>query len=787
MKIITIVTRGLTALPDTILSFDVSRKESISAVNAAHKKDEEIFIVSQIDPFNNEFKEDALYKYGTVGKIDKIVKFPQGGLRVLVNCNYRAKLSEVVSSSKIVYCNVEKDEAQKDVSVNKEILDAMLNIVRDKVSEYAKLNEEFETNDLPMLMSIEELDTLIYSVAITMPWRNTIRQNILEIFSLEERYVYLCNELITEIHLFGVKRKVASQLKDNLDQHQREYYLREQLKVIRQELGEDSEIENASYESKINELNLNQKYKDKLLKDVSRIKVNAGQNAEANILRTYLDTVLEIPWGVYTTDNKDIKYASKILEQDHYGLQKIKERIIEYLAVRILNPNSQGAILCLAGPPGTGKTSIAKSVAKALGRKYVRLSLGGVKDEAEIRGHRKTYIGAMPGRLVDALRQAKSSNPLILLDEIDKTSGNHKGDLSSALLEVLDGEQNIKFRDNYVEIPIDLSKVLFLATANFVENIPAPLLDRMEIIEVSSYTENEKFHIARDYLVKKQIVANGLNEKEVEFTDEALKRLIHNYTREAGVRRLERNIGEICRKCARNILEEVGDVVLEENVTNKEKNVKKRVKRKIKIKDTKLEKYLGKPRYNFETVNEKDEVGIVRGLAWTPVGGDTLQIEVNILKGKAGILLTGRMGDVMKESAKIGLSYIRSIMEEYNIESDFFDTHEIHIHIPEGAVPKDGPSAGITMAVAILSAITGIKVKAFVAMTGEITLRGRVLPVGGLKEKILAARLAGIKTIIVPEKNKLDILELSEEITGGLDIKYVDSLKQVIDIALVKE
>lgn len=571
---------------------------------------------------------------------------------------------------------------------------------------------------------------------------------------------------MTEMEVYRIKKEFQEKVKADIDQNQKEYILREQMKIIRQELGEDNPLSDADeYQKKTESLKADKEVKEKLLKEIGRFRTMPAGSQEANVLRTYIETLLELPWKKTSKDNEDIRHAEKILNEDHYGLEKVKERILEYLAVRSLTKKGTSPIICLVGPPGTGKTSIARSVAKALNKKYVRISLGGVRDEAEIRGHRKTYVGAMPGRLVEGLRQAGVANPLMLLDEIDKVSSDYKGDTSSALLEVLDGEQNVKFRDHYVEVPVDLSQVLFIATANTTQTIPGPLLDRMELIEVNSYTENEKFHIAKDYLVGKQIERNGLTPQQIVFSDKCLEKIIHNYTREAGVRNLERRIGDVCRKAARKYLE--------------------KKQGPIRVNEGNLEKYLGKERVSFEDANEEDEVGIVRGLAWTSVGGDTLQIEVNVMPGKGNLLMTGQMGDVMKESAQIALTYVRSICPDYQVADDYFEKHDLHLHIPEGAVPKDGPSAGITMATAMLSAVIGRKVLAKVAMTGEITLRGRVLPIGGLKEKILAAKMAHIKKVLVPDKNRPDMAELSKEITRGLEIVYVKNMDEVIKEAFV--
>ena len=571
--------------------------------------------------------------------------------------------------------------------------------------------------------------------------------------------------LLTEMEIYRIKKDFQEKVKADIDQNQKEYILREQMKVIRQELGEDAVSDADEYQKKLDALKADKEVKEKLHKEIERFRNMPAGSQEANVLRTYVETLLDLPWKKMSKDNDDIKHAEKILNEDHYGLEQVKERILEYLAVRALTKKGTSPIICLVGPPGTGKTSIARSVARALNKKYVRISLGGVRDEAEIRGHRKTYVGAMPGRIVEGMRQASVSNPLMLLDEIDKVSSDYKGDTSSALLEVLDGEQNVKFRDHYVELPIDLSQVLFIATANTTQTIPGPLLDRMELIEVNSYTENEKFHIARDYLVSKQMERNGLKDSQITFSDKSLEKIIHNYTREAGVRNLERRIGDVCRKAARQFLEDK--------------------KKSIKISESNLEKYLGKEKVTFENANEEDEIGIVRGLAWTSVGGDTLQIEVNVMPGKGSLLMTGQLGDVMKESAQTALTYVRSVCPEYGIADDYFEKHDLHIHIPEGAVPKDGPSAGITMATAMLSAVTGKSVQAKVAMTGEITLRGRVLPIGGLKEKILAAKMAHIEKVLVPDKNRPDMAELSKEITKGLDIVYVKAMEDVVSEAFV--
>ena len=642
----------------------------------------------------------------------------------------------------------------------------MLRIVKEKLEEFGRENPRLAKELLPNLLGIDTIGELLDQVAVQMPWEYTVRQEILETTDVPDRYEKVVGNLISELEILRIKKEFQSKVKAAVDKNQRDYILREQLKIIREELGEDNPLSDAEeYKKKLNGLKADKEVKAKIEKEIDRLKTMPSGSQESNVSRTYIETLLDLPWKKVSRDNNDIRHAEKILNEDHYGLDKVKERILEYLAVRTLTDKGVSPILCLVGPPGTGKTSIARSVARALNKKYVRISLGGVRDEAEIRGHRRTYVGAMPGRLVDGLRQAGVSNPLMLLDEIDKVSSDYKGDTSSALLEVLDGEQNVKFRDHYVELPIDLSQVMFIATANTTQTIPTPLLDRMEVIEITSYTENEKFHIAREFLVKKQMERNGLKEGQVTISDHALEKIIHNYTREAGVRNLERRIGDLCRKAAREFLE------------NK--------KESVRITEGNLEKYLGRERITFTDANEKDEIGIVRGLAWTSVGGDTLQIEVNVMPGKGNLQLTGQLGDVMKESAQTALTYVRSVCPVYQIPDDYFEKHDIHIHIPEGAVPKDGPSAGITMATAMISAVVGRPVKAKVAMTGEITLRGRVLPIGGLKEKILAAKMAHIEKVLVPDKNKPEIGELSKEITKGLEIKFVSTMEEVLKEALV--
>ena len=736
----------------------------MAAVEKAMIGDQRIFLVTQKHHEVVEPELDDLYQVGTIAVVKQMVKLPKHVVRVLVEGLERGELLCFDSEEPALIAQVgSMDKEDEDLdSLTKE---AMLRIVKDKLDEYGQVNAKFSQDVLPGLKVISSLEELLDQIAIQMPWDYTVRQGVLESNSLEARYEVILRTLMSEMEIYRIKKDFQEKVRADIDQNQKEYILREQMKVIRQELGEDSSMSDADeYQKKLGLLKADKETKDKLRKEIERFRGMPAGSQEANVLRTYIETLLELPWKKTSKDNDDLKHAQQILNADHYGLDKVKERILEYLAVRTLTKKGTSPIICLVGPPGTGKTSIARSVARALNKKYVRISLGGVRDEAEIRGHRKTYVGAMPGRIVEGLRQAGVSNPLMLLDEIDKVSSDYKGDTSSALLEVLDSEQNVKFRDHYVEQPIDLSQVLFIATANTTQTIPGPLLDRMELIEVNSYTENEKFHIAKDYLVGKQLERNGLSREEVSFSDRALEKIIHNYTREAGVRNLERRIGDICRKAAREFLE------------NKRKS--------IKITEINLEKYLGKEKVTFEDANEEDQVGVVRGLAWTSVGGDTLQIEVNVMPGKGNLLMTGQLGDVMKESAQTALTFVRSICPDYQVPNDYFEKHDLHIHIPEGAVPKDGPSAGITMATAMVSAVTGRKVFAKLAMTGEITLRGRVLPIGGLKEKILAARMAHIEKVLVPEKNRPDMAELSREITKGLEIVYVKDMSQVLIEAL---
>ena len=762
-----IALRGMTVLPKMMLHFDISREKSIAAVEKAMVGDQKVCLVTQRNPEETDPGIEDLYQVGTVALIKQLVKLPNNVIRVMVEGLERTELLTLESEEPLLVGEIEELQVPLDI-LDPVTIQAMAEIVKEKLEAYGKENQRIAKEVVPGLLVIPDLGELLDQVAVQLSWDYRLRQQVLESVLLEERYALVMKHLITEIEVTKVKKELQSHVKERIDKNQKDYILREQMKVIREELGEDNPLSDSDeYAKRLKALKADKEIKEKIQKEIDRFKSMPGGSQEANVVRMYLDTVLDFPWKKMSKDNNNIIHAQQVLDEEHYGLEKVKERILEYLAVRILTKKGTSPILCLVGPPGTGKTSIARSVAKALNKEYVRISLGGIRDEAEIRGHRKTYVGAMPGRIAEAVKQAGVNNPLMLLDEIDKVSSDYKGDTSSALLEVLDSEQNVKFRDHYIELPIDLSNVLFFATANTITTIPGPLLDRMEVIEINSYTENEKFHIAKNYLVKKQQERNGLTGKPVTITDQAIEKIIHNYTREAGVRNLERRISSVFRKAAREFLED-----------------KSRV---IEVSECQLEKYLGKEKVSYNNVNEEDQVGIVRGLAWTSVGGDTLQIEVNVMPGKGTLQTTGQMGDVMKESAQTALSYVRSVGPEYNVPDDYFEKHDIHLHIPEGAVPKDGPSAGITMATAMLSAAINRKVCATVAMTGEITLRGRVLPIGGLKEKILAARMAHVKKVLVPDKNRPDIAELSEEITEGLTIVFVKEMPEVLKEAFAQE
>lgn len=757
--------RGLTILPGMVQHFDISREKSIRAIETAMMGNQKVYLVTQRHPEQETPAVADLYQMGTISQIKQLVKMPGGIIRVMVEGEKRAALLTLFEEGPYLEAEVEEAPMQEE-QLTDTVKEAMSRIVKEKLEEFGNANPKAVKDFIGSLLVITDLEQLLTQTANEFPWDFAVKQEMLECDYWSHLYDRIVYYLMRELEILMIKRDYQGKVKEHIDKNQRDYILREELKVIREELGDDSGTEDADgYMEQLEKLNADKETKEKIKKEIQRFKGMPGGSQEANVLRTYIETVLEMPWKKVSRDNQDIIHAKEILEEDHYGLEKVKDRVLEFLAVRALTKKGTSPILCLVGPPGTGKTSIARSVARAPGKKYVRISLGGIHDEAEIRGHRKTYVGAMPGRIADAMRQAGVANPLMLLDEIDKVSADYRGDVSSALLEVLDGEQNVKFRDHYLEIPLDLSGVLFIATANDASTIPRPLLDRMEVIEVSSYTENEKFHIAKKYLIPKQLERNGLTEEMLSFSDKALEKIIHNYTREAGVRNLERRIGEICRKAAREFLE--------------------KKKKTVHITEGNLQKYLGKEKITFENANEEDEVGIVRGLAWTSVGGDTLQIEVNVMPGDGKLQMTGQMGDVMKESAQIALTYVRSVADRYGVESRYFKEHDLHLHIPEGAVPKDGPSAGITMATAMLSAVTGKKVCASVAMTGEITLRGRVLPIGGLKEKTLAARMAHMKKVLVPDKNRPDMAEISKEITKGMEIVFVKTMDDVVREAFV--
>lgn len=765
MNMPAVALRGLTILPGMIAHFDISRERSLRAVEEAMEQDQKIYLVTQRNVDSEDPTQEDLYQMGIVADIKQVVRLQNDVVRILVDGISRAALlgftgNEKYLEAEICYCDSNADSLPEDLR------EAMLLGVREAFHRYAAVIGKISKELIRQIDQYEDLEKLIDYVTNNLPVSYELKQQVLEAEDINDRYQVIVSLLLSQVEVISIKNELQKKVKVRVDKHQKEYVLREQLGVIREELGENADSEADEYEKKLSELDAPDYVKEKTKKEIKRFRNMSSSSSESTVERGYIETVLELPWNKMSVDNKDLDHAAQVLDDDHYGLKDVKERILEFLAVRNLTSKGESPIICLVGPPGTGKTSIARSIASALEKKYVRISLGGVRDEAEIRGHRKTYIGAMPGRIVNGLRQAGVSNPLMLLDEIDKVSSDYKGDTSAALLEVLDSEQNCRFRDHYIEMPVDLSEVLFIATANEVSGIPKPLLDRMELIEVSSYTENEKFHIAKEHLVEKQKSKNGIKKEQLTITDSALKDIIRLYTREAGVRSLERTIGKLCRKAAREIFRDSEAAV--------------------KVTKTNLKTYLGNPKYSPEKKNDHAEVGIVRGLAWTSVGGVTLEVEVNVLPGKGELVLTGKLGDVMKESAQAALSYVRSISEGYGIDAEFYTKHDIHIHIPEGAVPKDGPSAGITMATAMLSAITDRAVRADVAMTGEITLRGRVLPIGGLKEKLLAAKVIGIKTVCIPKDNEKDLEEISKEITDGMEIVPVERFSQVEKIAFVK-
>lgn len=759
--------RGMTIMPEMVVHFDVSRQRSIAAIQEAMTEEQKIFLTAQKSIDTEDPGIDDVYEIGTVGTIKQIIKLPKHIVRVLVAGETRGRLKEIEFADPYLRANVEIiDESDQDMpdDINSEAMERSL---KDMLIEYAAKNGKMSKESVAQLLDIKGLRKLVDEIAANIPLQYTDQQEILNETDIQKRYEKLSFRLVNEVQIMNIKEEIQKKVKERVDKHQREYILREQLKLIREELGEDSTVSDAEeFENALKNLNAPKEVKEKLQKEINRFKSSLNSPAESGVIRTYIETLLEMPWDKASKDNNDIEYAKKVLDEDHYGLEQVKERILEFLAVRTLTKKGDSPILCLAGPPGTGKTSIARSLARAMKKQYVRISLGGVRDEAEIRGHRKTYVGAMPGRIANGIRMAGVKNPVMLLDEIDKVSTDYKGDTFSALLEVLDSEQNSKFRDHYLEVPLDLSEVLFITTANTLQTIPRPLLDRMEVIEISSYTENEKLHIAQEHLIPKELEKHGLTPEQLTFSKHAIWKMARNYTKEAGVRQLEREIGNVCRKAAKEIL-----------TTDR---------RKISVTDRNIHRFLGKEKYTYQMANPAPEVGIVRGLAWTSVGGDTLQIEVNVMPGSGELMLTGQLGDVMKESARAGISYIRSVSSRYGIPDDFFEKHDIHVHIPEGAVPKDGPSAGITMATAMLSAVTEKKVRSDLAMTGEITLRGRVLPIGGLKEKLLAAKSAGIKTVLIPKENTVDVEELSAEITKGLEIIPVENMDEVLGAALTE-
>ena len=760
-----IALRGTTILPGMIVHFDVSRERSVKAIEAAMLHDQKIFLVTQIDPEVESPDLAGVYHVGTIAYIKQVVKLPQNLLRVLVEGTGRATLVKFEQEFPFIRSEITPVD-EEEMQMPEPVMEAMHRSLKELFHRYCMENGKVSKELVAQILNIDNVEELVEQIAVNIPLSYQNKQKILEALTLEERYEVLGAILVNEIQAQKVKEEIQSKVKERVDKNQREYILREQLKLIREELGEDNTADDAEeFKKKLQELQAGDEVKEKISKEIERFKNTNSNVSENAVLRGYIETMLALPWEKKSTDSDDLKEAWKVLQEGHYGLKDVKERVMEFLSVRKLTHKGKSPILCLVGPPGTGKTSIARSIAEAMHKKYVRICLGGVRDEAEIRGHRKTYVGAMPGRITAALQQAGVSNPLMLLDEIDKTSSDYKGDTSAALLEVLDPEQNSRFMDHYIEVPQDLSEVLFIATANDVQGIPRPLLDRMELIEIAGYTENEKEHIAKEHLIPKQMEENGIEKGKLTIQSAALKKIINNYTKEAGVRNLERTIGQICRKTARLIMEED--------------------KKKVTVTSKNLSDFLGKEHFNYLMANKKDEIGISRGLAWTQVGGDTLQIEVNVMPGKGELMLTGQLGDVMKESAQAGITYIRSIASDYKVEPEFFQENDIHVHIPEGAVPKDGPSAGITMATAILSAIIKKPVRADLAMTGEITLRGRVLPIGGLKEKLLAAKYAKIKEVLVPAENKPDIQELDKEITDGLTITFVSSMKEVLNKALV--
>lgn len=771
--------RDVVALPGVTAYIEVAKAETVSAMEAAMENDQMVFTAAKRDAENSDVNMDNLFEVGTIAKVKQIARMPDKYVRVVLEGEKRAHLLALESTDEgYLLANIQVDEDEKDVWDNTDILSnhgepteqlkhvAMIRQIKHLFREYCERQGKMGQQLQEMVSESIDLDRIIYMITANLPIHYHLKQGIIEPDRIEDRFTELMVVLERELGILRLQGEISEMVKEQVEDNQKEYYLREQIKAIHKELGEDdAESEADKFERKLSKLKAPDKVKKKIKEEISRYKRISSNNSESAVIRGYLETLLAMPWKKTSRDNTDVAHAKEVLDADHYGLKKVKERILEYLAVKKLNKNGTGTIICLVGPPGTGKTSIAKSVAKALDRKYVRICLGGVRDEAELRGHRRTYVGAMPGRVINAVKNAKVKNPLILFDEIDKMVSDGRGDPAAAMLEILDPEQNKHFSDHYLELPFDLSKAFFICTANGTDHISRPLLDRMEVIELSGYTENEKFHIAKEHLWTKQLAQNGITKQQLTITDKALRTMILRYTREAGVRGLERRIASLCRKAAKEVAQEGS-------------------KTKIRISDRNVKEYLGKPVYKPNAANEKPEIGVVRGLAWTSVGGETLEIEVMSLKGSGKLELTGKLGDVMQESAKIALTYVRYLVQD-QVAEDYFEKHDIHIHVPEGATPKDGPSAGVTMTTAIYSAVTEKPVRADVAMTGEVTLRGRVLPIGGLKEKLLAAKEAGIQEVLVPKENSRDVDEMEAEILEGIGLKYVQKVEDVLKEVLV--
>ena len=757
--------RGISVFPQTVAHFDVGREKSVKALEAAMKKDKILFVSSQKDEYILIPKEEDYYKVGTVVKIKQMLKIQGDSVRVLVEGLHRAAIKEVVSEEPYITVSIE-EIPRNHVSEDDLETEAMKRIVLNSFNEYLDLNPNAKSDTYDMSVAFKDAEIFADTVAVQLDLDLEEKQEILETFDIKARLVLINTLIFRENQILRLEREISEKVQENVKQNQKEYYLREQLKAIQSELGadEDAADEARKWIEKLDELKLDDKITEKVKKEINKFTKMMPSSAESGVIRNYVDTIVSLPWNNSSKTNSDLKKAEKVLDEDHYGLSKVKERILEYLAVIHLSKGIKGPIICLLGPPGVGKTSIARSIARSTGREFVRMSLGGVRDEAEIRGHRRTYIGAIPGRVISAIKDAGTNNPVFLFDEVDKIGSDFKGGPASALLEVLDPEQNKEFTDHFLEVPFDLSKVMFITTANTIETIPRPLLDRMEVIEVSGYTEEEKVKIAQRYLIPKQMKAHGLKKKNFTIGEKALRDLINFYTRELGVRNLEREIGSLCRKVAKNIVSKKGDV--------------------YRITPATIEKYLGKHRYRYDMVNEASEVGVTTGMAWTQVGGDTLFIETSFVPGNGAIQLTGQLGDVMQESAKTAITYIRSIADQYNIEKDFYKNYDLHVHVPEGAVPKDGPSAGVTMFTSVMSALTQRPVKKDVAMTGEITLRGKVLPVGGIKEKVLAAHRVGIRTILLPKDNKADIDDIPKTVRKQLKFILLEKAQETLEYAL---